>query len=196
MKKTNNIKDTLIKGTFVIMILLIASCDNNRKQDDTKVAAEDRNEAQFDNKDQERDAQFLVDVAEYNQKQIRLGQLAQQKGSSAHIKELGKMMEETHTKSQSDLTALARSKNITIPTSQTNDSRDLYEDLNEKSGNDFDKAYADKMVSMHEDAISDFENAAKDRNDREINNWANSTLPNLRRHLNRSIESKKKTDDL
>jgi putative membrane protein len=51
--------------------------------------------------------------------QIQLGQLAQQRGQTTHVKELGKKMEDAYTKSQRDLTALANSKRITIPTSQT-----------------------------------------------------------------------------
>ena len=196
MKKINYFKGALLQVIFVATILLIASCGNNQKQVDTRDVAEEQNEAKFDNNKQEKDAQFLVNAAEINLKQIQLGRLAQQKGSTTQVKELGKMMEDSHTKSQRDLTALAKSKRITIPTSATNDTRDAYEDLNKKSGNDFDKAYADKMVSQHEDAIETFENATTDNYDADIKNWAIASLPELRTHLNHSIECQKKSDEL
>jgi len=196
MKKTSYIKTALLQVTFVTGILLITSCGFNQKTEDTKDVAEERNEAIFDDNDQENDAQFLVNAAENNLKQIQLGRLAQQKGSTTQVKELGKMMEDAHTKSQNDLTALAQRKSITIPTSATDDTRDTYEDLNEKTGVDFDEAYADKMVNQHEDAIEFFETATTDSYDADIKKWAIATLPELRTHLNHSIECQKKSNEL
>ena len=196
MKKTSYIKTALLQVTFVTGILLITSCGFNQNSDDTKDVAEEHNEAIFDDNDQENDAQFLVNAAENNLEQIQLGQLAQQKGSTTQVKELGKMMEDAHTKSQNDLTALAQRKSIIIPTSATDDTRDTYEDLNEKTGVDFDEAYADKMVNQHEDAIEIFETAVTDSYDADIKNWAIATLPELRTNLNHSIECQKKTDEI
>ncbi len=194
MKKSNYFKGALLQVSFVATILLIASCDNNQRAEDTKVIAEERNEAKFDNDDQEDDAEFLVNAAEINLEKIQLAQLAQKNGTSADVKELGRMMEQAHTKSLNDLTALARSKNITIPTSVTDDARDAYDNLNKKSGIDFDKAYADRMISGHKDAINAFEKASTKANDIDIKNWAIATLPVLRTHLNYSLEYQKKND--
>jgi putative membrane protein len=196
MKKTSYFTQSFLTVTFVATVLLFASCNNSQRPRDTKEVAEERNDENFNNTQQEKDAQFLVNAAEINLKQIQLGQLAQQKGSSTHVKELGKMMEDAHTKSQRDLTALARSKSITIPTTPTDDVKDAYKDLNEKSGKDFDKAYSDLMVKRHKDAIDDFENAATDSNDREVKNWATASLPDMRAHLDHSIESQKKNEEL
>jgi putative membrane protein len=195
MKNLTFFKQTMIHATFVALIFLVASCGSNQPRD-TKEVAEDQNEARFNRDRQEKDAQFLVNMAEVNMEQIQLGQLAQQKGTTTHVKELGKIMEDTHTKSQRDLTALARSKSVTIPTSPTNKVRDVYNNLNEKSGNDFDKAYADMMVSRNEDAIKAFEKATTESYDTDIKNWAIATLPDLRTNLNHSIDSKKRTDEL
>ena len=200
MTKLTFFKQTMIHAIFAAGILLLASCGSSK---DTKEVAEDKNEARFDRSEarfdrdrQEKDAQFLVNMAEVNMKQIQLGQLAQQKGTTTHVKELGKMMEEAHTKSQSDLTALARSKSITIPTTPTDDVRSAYNNLNEKSADDFDKAYIDMMVNQHEDAIKTFEDATTDMYDTDIKNWAIAALPVLRTNLNHSIESQNKHDEL
>lgn len=116
MKKSYSFKKALFQVTFVTIILLMASRGFNQKSDDTKDVAQERNEAKFDSQKQERDAQFIVNATEINMAQIQLGQLAQQRGQKTHVKELGKMMEEAYTKSQRDLTVLANSKRITIPT--------------------------------------------------------------------------------
>ncbi|MFO7574903.1 MAG: DUF4142 domain-containing protein [Bacteroidales bacterium] len=192
MKKISYFTKALLQVTFFTTVLVIASCGYNPKPEDTKVVAEEYNEAKFDNNAQEGDAQFLVNAAEISMEQIEVGQLAQQKGTTTNVKELGKIMEDAHTKSLSDLTALAKRKMITIPTSLTDDARDAYKDLNDKTGDDFDEAYADMMVSTHEDAIETFEKATTERYDIDIKNWAIATLPDLRTHLNLSTDFQKK----
>ena len=194
MKKFKLTTATWIQASLMVCILLFTSCDYNQKAGDTKEIAEGRNDAKFDNNEKEEDAQFLVNAAEINLEEIQLGKLAQQKGTTVHVKELGKMMEDAHSKSQRDLIALAESKQISIPSSATNDAKDVYMKLKKKSGDDFDEAYADKMVNGHQDAIAAFENASTECNDKEIKNWAIATLPDLRKHLNHSLESQKKFD--
>lgn len=185
----------MLQVTFVILILLLASCGFDQKPD-SKDVAEEQNDERIDNDKKENDAQFLVNAAEIHMKQIKLGQLAQQNGKTKHVRELGKMMEDAHTKSINELRALAKRKMISIPTSSTNDAQDAYKDLKEKSIDDFDKAYADMMVSEHKDAIETFEEASTDCNDTDIKNWATATLPGLRAHLDRSIDSQNKFDTM
>ena len=196
MKKLIFLNEIMILTFFSAGILFFVSCNQNQRSEDTKDLAEERNEAKFNENEQQEDAQFLVNASENNLKQIRLGRLAQQRGKTTHVVELGKRMEDSHTKSQRDLQALAQRKNITIPTSQTHDSRDAYEDLNDKSDNDFDEAYANRMVRANKDAISTFENASSDSHDRDIQNWARSQLQNLRTQLDHSIDCQKKFADM
>ncbi len=193
---TNLMKGALLHATLVASLAIFTSCDNNQPTD-AKEAAEDRNEERFDNNDNKQDdAQFLVDAAEMNHEEIHMGQLAQQKGSSPEVRELGKMMEDAHTKSLNELKALAMSKNVTIPNTITNDTRDDYNDFNDKSAEDFDKDYADRVVNKHEDAIDKFENAAEDSHDPEIKRWASSSLSELRTHLRHAKESQQNIDNL
>lgn len=196
MKKTKYIQIAFASAMIIATLLLVASCGSNQNDEDSKEMAEEHNDAKFEDNKQEEDAQFLVNAAEINLHEIQLAQLAQQKGKSAHILELAKIMEEAHSKSQRDLVSLANRKSITIPSSPTNDANDVYADLNEKSGIDFDKAYANELVDGHEDAVETFENASRDCSDLEIKNWAKTTLPDLRTHLDRSMECQKKTEKL
>ncbi|MEL7589297.1 MAG: DUF4142 domain-containing protein [Prolixibacteraceae bacterium] len=190
--KLTFLKGTLISAAIVAAIFMVASCGSGQKPADTKDVAEEQNEDMFDNNKQEADAQFLVNAAEISLEEIQLGKLAQQKGTTAQVKELGKLMEDVHTKSLIDLKALANSKTITIPMSPTDDAQNAYETLNEKSGIEFDKAYADMMVSEHKDAIDIFEKASTNSNDADIKNWATVSLANMRTHLDHSIDLQKK----
>jgi len=193
---TNHIYKTLILAPLVAFSLLFSSCDDNNGQMDTKTIAENRNNKKFDMDKKEKDAQFLVNAAEIHLKHIHLGQLAQRKGKSKHVKELSKKLELEHTQSLTDLAAFARDKNISIPSLPTDNSTDAYLNLNDKTGNNFDKAYSDMMVKGHKDAIETFEEATNDCTDEDIRRWAIISLPHLRKHLDHSILSQKEFDDM
>ena len=187
MNSLKFIKKAVAQIGIFAAILFIISCNNSPKTEDTKENAEEHNEAKFDNNNQEKDAQFLVNAAEIDLQEIKLGQLAQQLGRTASVKELGKAMENAHTNSLNELTALAKSKMVTIPTSTTENALDAYKKLNDKSGSDFDKSYADMMVNDHKDAVSVFEKISTDGNDADVKAWAASTLANLRMHLDKAM---------
>lgn len=191
MKNIPLTRTTVIVTIFAVCILFLVSTGYGQEGKDIKAVSEKQDDATFDNNKNKKDAQFLVNAVEMNREQIKLGQLAQKNGTTSHVKELGTMMEDAHRKSLNDLTALADSKNITIPALPNDSVQNTYKKLNETKGSDFDKAYVDLMVSEHKDAIASFEKASKDSNDIDIKNWATSTLPILRSHLDKSIECQK-----
>jgi putative membrane protein len=116
-----------------------------------------------------------------------LGNLAETKGTSKQIKDLGKMMVTDHTKALEELKKLATSMNVTLPDAVSEKGMDEYNKLNEKTGRDFDKKYAEMMVDGHKDAIKKFEKCEEDCTDSQVKNWATKTLPTLRNHLDHSM---------
>ena len=203
MKIINNIKSKLVYSFFISgMVFLTTSCSDN-KTDDSKEVAQQENMAKMDTTGQaivvvENDdyTKFLMDAAEIQLEEISLGKLAQQKGNSPHVKELGRMMEEGHTKTLDELKILAQSKSVSIPASITEDSKDAYEKLEKKSGNDFGIAYSQMMVEHHKDAIKLFEKASTESEDPDIRNWASMKLPSLRTHLKHAEECKIECDKM
>ncbi len=183
-----NLRSVLLGTTLATaMLLSFTSCNDKEKKEDTMKVAEEHNDAKFDdNKEKENDATFLVNAAEMNLAQIELGKLVQ-KSANADTKAFGKMMETDHGKSWTELEALAAKKQITVPTAVTEDGKEVYENLNKKTGADFDKAYADLMVEDHKKAITEFEAIAKDSKDTEIVAWANEQLASIRQHLDKAI---------
>ncbi len=171
-------------SALFLLMVTFASCNNSPK--DTKDVAEEHNDAKFANA-KEDDAEFLVNAEEINLEEIQLGRLAQTRGTTARVKELGKMMETDHSKASEDLKALAAKKEITIPTTLTDDGISASKDLTDTKGSDFNKDYIDKMISGHKDAISKFEKASSDAADPDIRNWAASMLPVFRQHLDAFI---------
>ncbi|WP_373494049.1 DUF4142 domain-containing protein, partial [Aquiflexum sp.] len=206
MKNLINLKSILMYTLCIAGTLVIAtSCSENRTNDSRDVAEqENKSKLTSDNRtgdnrtavviDNDNDAQFLMDAAEMRYENISLGQLAQQKGNTADVKELGKMMEEENTKSLNELRTLAQSKSIAIPTSVTEDSRDAHKDLSDKNGNDFGKSYSSRMVDQHEDAIDLYEKAANDSEDPQIKAYASENLTTLKTQLRKAKECKDKSD--
>lgn len=185
MKNNKNLRLFLVQLALISAITLtISSCNSKEKSEDSKEIAEDKNDAKMDGMKNEADANFLVDVAEINQEEISLGKLAQDKGSITDVRELGKMMENTHTKALTDVSALAMQKSISLPEVKTEDVNEAYKKMSEKkSGKEFDKEYCDMMVDGHKKTIEKFEKAATDSVDPDIKAMATNMLPELRKHL-------------
>lgn len=190
MKNLLNNKSTLLLSFMITGALFLAtSCSESKTSDSRKVAEQDNiGKLTGDNQtivvvENDKGTKFLIDAAEIHLEEINLGKLAQQQGTSSQVKELGRRMENDHTKALNELIALAQSKSVSIPTSNTDNSKDAYENLADKKGNDFDEAYSEMMVEHHENAIKLFEKASTDAEDSEIRTWASQKLSGLRAHL-------------
>lgn len=192
MKRIPLFSKMFLGAAIVALSFGVQSCKNEPKHEDPKEVAEDENEAKFD--DVEKDADYLVTAAEVDMKEIELGKLAQLKSTNADVKALGKMMEEAHTKSLTELNVVASAKNITLPASLTEKGQDAYGDLNDKTGHDFDKAYTDKMVEGHEKMIDKMVEASEKAKEADVRMWAANLIPTLRAHLEHAKATKEKVD--
>ena len=150
---------------------------NPREQD--KMMSDTAN----NNNNAETDATFFMKAAEINMEEIKLGKLAQQKGTMSHVKELGKMMVTEHTQAMAGLNTLAKTKMINLPTTEGQKIMDAYKMLSEKKGKDFDKAYSDMMVNGHKEAIALFEKTNSDTKDADVKKMTTAMIPKLKTHL-------------
>ena len=142
------------------------------------------------------DAAFMMKAAEINMEEIKLGNLAKQKGTMAHVKELGSMLVTEHTKAMTALNAAAKSKMTTLPTTETEKITDAYNILNAKSGKDFDKAYSDMMVNGHKEAIALFEKTNRDTKDADIKSFTSAMIPKLKTHLEHAEKCKRECEKM
>lgn len=140
----------------------------------------------------ENDATFFLNVAEACHEQIRLGKLAQVRGGSEEVRELGKSMQDHNKKFLVEIIALAQSKRINLPAPSRDKESYSYGSLFEKTGEDFDKSYCEVVFSEYKASISGLEAASSESADRDIRAWANATLPLMHNQLNQVI----KTQDL
>jgi len=129
------------------------------------------------------DAEFAVNAANGGMAEVELGKIAQANASNSKVKDFGAMMVMDHSKANDEMKALAKSKNITLPDSVSNDEKKSMDDLSKKTGKDFDKAYVSNMIDDHKKDIKEFEDATKNLKDADLKAFAEKTLPTLKKHL-------------
>lgn len=177
-----------------VLACTMNSCKKETQQEDPKEVAEDQNDAKFEADSIEDDADYLVDVAEIDKTEIEIGKLAQQKGVNQHVKDYGKMLVDDHTKSLDEVTALAKAKNVTLPATITEEGQEEYDKLNEKSGIDFDKKFADRMVDGHQKAVDKLTKISEKASDKELELWASKKVSLLTAHLEKAKKLKEEVD--
>ncbi len=128
------------------------------------------------------DADFAVKAASGGMAEVQLGQMAQQKATSADVKAFGAKMVTDHTKANDQMKALAKQKNITLPAVVGNDEQKVIDGLSKKTGKDFDKAYVKAMVDDHDKDVKMFEDESKNGKDADVKSFASTTLPVLKMH--------------
>lgn len=169
-----------------VLGLAFTSCKNDPKPDDTKSVAEAQNEAKFED-EKENEAEFLVDVAEFNLQQAELGKLASIKSNNAAVKDFGKMMQEMHTAKMKELSEMAASKQVSVPTALTEENKEDYNALNKKDIEDFDKQYLDLVIDKHGSSIREYTDATDKTSDAALKKWFALETAALREHLDAAM---------
>jgi predicted outer membrane protein len=114
--------------------------------------------------------------------EVKLSQLAQQKAQSQEVKDLAKMLEQDHTQANNQLMAVAKQKNIDLPSDLKGEPKEVYEAFQKLEGSDFDNAYLLFNIKDHLKDIMMFQKEAQKGTDPEIKQWAAQTLPHLQKH--------------
>jgi len=129
------------------------------------------------------DTDFLKKAAKGNLAEVELGRLAAQKATSPEVKEFGSRMVRDHTKANHELSALAASKGVTVPTSISLGEDVSVAHLKMLSGKSFDDAYIKMMVDDHKEDVAAFERASTGSQDMDVRRFGTKTLPTLQSHL-------------
>ena len=127
--------------------------------------------------------EFVKRAVEGNFAEIKASRLAQSKAQSPEVKQLAEQMITDHTKANSELAELAKTKNLTVPV-DSGMMQNLSEGmLHAKSGESFDKAYLKDMEKDHKKTIELFQEAASSpKVDKDLQAYASKLLPKLQKH--------------
>jgi len=131
----------------------------------------------------EADAKFTTQAAVGGMAEVELGKLALEKSSNPQVKEFATMMVKDHGMANTELTAIAKQKNITLPSTVDDEHKKKMDDLSKKTGADFDKAYVDAMVGGHKSTLKLMEDESRDGKDADLKAFATKTAPIVQSHL-------------
>jgi len=128
------------------------------------------------------ESKFLVDAIRGDLAEVKLGELAQQRGESEGVREYGKMLAEDHSKAGKMAADLAKDMKVTPPTQPTSEQLQKYAALERLSGAEFDREFAAAMVKDHQEDIAKYEKQANG-GDSKVAKLAEETVPTLEHHL-------------
>ncbi len=139
-----------------------------------------------------KDSQFVTKAAQGGLAEVKLGQLAQEKGSNQAVKDFGAQMVKDHTEANNELKSIASGKGVNVPDSLNAKDQALYDRLSKLSGAQFDRAYINAMVKDHIEDVAEFRKESQTGQDSDIKAFAAKTLPTLEHHLEMAQDARKK----
>ncbi len=129
------------------------------------------------------DQQFVTEAGRGGLAEVKLGQLAQEKAQSDAVKQFAKQMVQDHTQANDQLKNVAQQIGANVPDSVGPKEQAEYDRLSKLSGDEFDKAYMRLMVSDHKKDVNAFQKEANKGKNDQVKQFAQTTLPTLKTHL-------------
>jgi putative membrane protein len=163
----------------------------NKSTKTTKSNTTNKNESDANASASTADRSFVAKAASGGMAEVKLGKLAEEKGSSQSAKDFGKGMVEDHSKTGDQLKEVAKEENIDLPSDLNTTDQAQYDRLSKLSGAAFDRAYAKAMVDDHTKDVSEFQHEGKTGKDDAIKEFASKTTPTLEDHLKQAREMQK-----
>jgi putative membrane protein len=137
------------------------------------------------------DSHFAMKAAAGGMSEVKLGQLAAEKGSNPAVKQFGQGMVTDHSKANEVLKSVAAQSNVKLPNAMGKEEADTYARLSKLSGKEFDQAYAKAMVKDHEQDVADFQKESTMGKNESMKDFAAKTLPTLQSYLEAAREMQK-----
>ena len=143
--------------------------------------------------------QVLAHVHHVNQMEIDMGKLAQKKGSTAGVRDFGKMLVKDHEQNDKDLRALAKKEGATIPKEviadadkqEMKDNDAMVKKMRAMKGAEFDREFLDMMVQGHEKELVRADAAMASIQDPDLQSFVKDMRPVLQRHVDQARDLQK-----
>jgi predicted outer membrane protein len=124
--------------------------------------------------------------------EILMSKLALQQSGNAEVQQFAQRMIDEHTRANAEIKQLAESESQGLPHEISPEQFRDYINLSQLTGQEFDQAYVERNVEVHERDVQHFEAHSQNEPDPKIRAFAAANLPLLRAHLEsaRHIESR------
>jgi putative membrane protein len=162
------------KSLYLLLVfaVLIQACDDNQraKNYNNKTLVDDNG------------LNFIKTATEAGLTEVKAAQLAESVSKNQRVIAFAKMMVTDHSQAGKELTELADKKFVSPGDSLNADHKKALNGFGKLSPDAFDKAYMKMMITDHEQAVTLFENAGRNKNS-DIQSFAKKTSPTLKMHL-------------
>lgn len=138
------------------------------------------------------DRNFVIEAASGGMAEVKLGQLAKERGQSDIVRMFAQHMIDDHTRLSNELQQLANRKNIALPAQPLHKHKTVEDALAKLTGAAFDKQYLREMVKDHETDVAAFQKQADTGKDGDLVNWVKQSLPTLKSHLDMARDAEAK----
>lgn len=186
-----------------LLLLLACSSENNRRSGDTGMAegapgglsthdtmpSAMGDSAAVGGNAEATPAAVLSQMNVANTTEIQLSTLATKKARSPQVKQIARKLLADHTKNREQVRALAQKVNVTLTPAQggsmsSGDSVAMPQDLQAKSGAEFDKAFIQYQIDAHQSNIERIQNQTLPSvQDEQIKAYLQKTVTDMQGHL-------------
>lgn len=180
-----------MKAIYIPILLLCVLATACTPTNLTYSDAVDRNSRKLETDNERRDAEFLVEAADYNLLLQKLSGQAATKGYARMITDFAIQNEQDHRIMGERLQSLGKSKKIALPAQISDRHADMLRDMEQADRNNVDRVYLNTIELLHERLLRLYETAALNANDAEIRSYAAAQLDIIRSHNRKAKEMRK-----
>ncbi len=132
---------------------------------------------------------FLREAMEGNLAEVALAQVAERKSQNSDVKQFAQMIRRDHEKANQELQPIARANGIVATQSLDAKHQKKLEKFQSMSASEFDREYVTEMLKDHQKDIAKYEHASKHLKEADVQQYAQTTLPTLRQHLQHATQT-------
>jgi putative membrane protein len=131
--------------------------------------------------------QFVEKAAIGDMFEIQSSKLALDKSDAKELDDFARHIVDDHTKSSEKLKSIVGNvQGLQIPQQLDSKHRDMLGQLQNASGQQFHQLYRKQQIDAHQEAVQLFETYSKKGQNKELQEFASSTLPTLKEHLEKA----------
>jgi putative membrane protein len=128
------------------------------------------------------DSAFIASAASAGLLQVKLGKLAEKKGTNPSVVDFGKRMVADYSKANEELKSAAKNAGFLAPVLMRHDQQ-IFDRFNSMGRSSFDKKYMAEMVEQHNEEVRLFQGEAAGGRVQSLKQLASRMLPDLQQRL-------------
>ena len=130
-----------------------------------------------------KDRKYIVNVDNHHMMEIRLGQMAEERGRDESVKEFGRRMARDHTELRKQWLTVISNSGMKYKSGMGPKHREKLDYLQQFSGREFDREYMTLMTKHHRGYVSYFSKEGRAANYAGVRRAVNRAIPMLQQHF-------------